>query len=206
MTVQRTTLWWIRHAPVVDNGGLVYGQGDIEADCSDPAPFAGLARVLPRDAVWITSQLRRTRETAEAIGRAGLALPDLAIDPDLAEQDFGDWQGQNRDEIHARSSDWRRFWLCPAETAAPGGESFADVMARTRRAVDRILAAHGGRDVVVVAHGGTIRAALGHALELSPAAAVAFHIDNLSLTRLDHLRHRDGMAAWRVVHVNRHVS
>jgi broad specificity phosphatase PhoE len=57
---------------------------------------------------------------------------------------------------------------------------------------------------VAVTHGGTIRAALGLALDLAPQAALAFYTDNCSLTRLDHLSAGDGgPGLWRVVAVNR---
>ena len=80
------------------------------------AVFAGLAGQLPRNAVWVTSNLRRTQETAEAIIRAGLPGPEtipgpeaLAID-DLAEQDFGKWQGRAYDELHqSRAGELYRF-------------------------------------------------------------------------------------------------
>jgi broad specificity phosphatase PhoE len=53
-------------------------------------------------------------------------------------------------------------------------------------------------DVIIVAHAGTIRAALALALELPPERALRFVIDPRSLTRLDRLDN-----AWRVVAVNR---
>jgi broad specificity phosphatase PhoE len=55
---------------------------------------------------------------------------------------------------------------------------------------------------VAVTHGGTIRAAIGLALGLTPQAALAFSTDNCSLTRLDHLATGDGEGLWRVVAVN----
>ena len=62
-----TRWWWIRHAPVTTSGGRIYGQTDLPADTTDPAPYPPLARRLPREAVWVASHLRRTHETAAAI-------------------------------------------------------------------------------------------------------------------------------------------
>ena len=64
---------------------------------------------------------------------------------------------------------------------------------------------HVGRDIVAVAHGGSIRAALAMALGIDAAAAMALVVDTLSLTRIDHvagglLRGRGG--AWRIGGVN----
>lgn len=196
-----TRWWWLRHAPVTNDGGRIYGQSDVECDVSDRAAFAALARLLPRDAVWVASHLKRTRMTANAIRAAGLEAPEPIIEPALAEQNFGAWQGQVRAEVFARNPDWRGFWLAPADTAPPGGESFVDVIARTGAAIRRLTAAHAGRDIVAVAHGGTIRAALAIALKLEPEMALAVVTDNLALTRIDHIVRREG-EAWRVSAVN----
>lgn len=197
-----TRWWWIRHAPVND-GGRIYGHRDVPADVSDLAAFAVLAGWLPRGAVWVTSHLQRTAQTARALAAAGADLAEPHVEPDLAEQNMGEWQGQIRAEIFARHGDPRGFWVAPAEVVPPGGESFADLCARVAAAIERLNAAHTGRDIVAVAHGGTIRAALGLALGLTPAAALAFTTDNLALTRIDHAPGRGGgEATWRVVAVN----
>ncbi|HYB08830.1 MAG TPA: histidine phosphatase family protein [Alphaproteobacteria bacterium] len=196
-----TRWWWIRHAPVTADGGRVYGQTDIECDVSDRAPFQALAGKLPREAVWVSSNLKRAYLTAAAIRDAGLIAPEPIIERGLAEQHFGEWQGQIRAEIYARNPDWRGFWLTPAHAVPPGGESFVQVIARTREVIDRLNKNHRGRSIVAVAHGGTIRAALACALKLEPEMALAFTIDNLAVTRLDHIAQGQG-EAWRVGVVN----
>jgi alpha-ribazole phosphatase len=100
---------------------------------------------------------------------------------------------------HPRKS---RFWLAPAHAVPPGGESFVDVIARVSAAVTRLNRTHPGRDIVAVAHGGSIRAALAFALDLDPEAALAFSIDPLSLTRLDHVDGPGAGHGWRVSTVN----
>ena len=118
--------------------GRVYGQTDLPCDCSETSLFTGLAEKLPRDAVWVTSNLRRTHDTAAAIIRAGLPGPQPIPGPeaiemaDLAEQNFGEWQGLTYEELEPpRAGDFHRFWHAPAhEIAPPGGESFVDVTSR----------------------------------------------------------------------------
>jgi alpha-ribazole phosphatase len=205
-----TRWWWIRHAPVTCFTGKIYGQLDVPADCSESELFPGLARTLPRDAVWVASNLRRTHDTAEAIEKAGLELPTLVIEPDLAEQSFGDWQGCTHQDLAAlRGNDWHRFWLAPAHQRPPGGESFADLVDRAARAIDRLTREHRGRDIVAVAHGGTIRAAVAVAMGLEAERALALAVDNCSLTRLDHIdgplssaSEASDEGVWRVCHLN----
>jgi alpha-ribazole phosphatase len=204
-----TRWWWVRHAPVTVNDGRCYGQTDVPCDCSNEAAFAGLARRLPKDAIWVTSPLRRTHMTAAAIVRAGLPGPDpipgpgVLVEPDLIEQHFGQWQGITYAELAERNGNlWPRFWLAPADHAPPGGESFVDLLARAHPAIRRLSAEHAGRDIIAVTHGGTIRAALALALDLAPEAALAVTIDNLSLSRIEYFPGAEAARSWRVTAVN----
>ncbi|HEX5959538.1 MAG TPA: histidine phosphatase family protein [Hyphomicrobiaceae bacterium] len=201
-----TRWWWIRHAPVPSDG-RIYGQRDLPCDCSDMAAFAALAAALPARAVWVTSNLRRTTQTAEAIHAADpqkFAGVTLAAVPELAEQHLGDWQGLDRQAFYAeRKVGMHGLWFAPAHERAPGGESFVDLVERVAPAIERLNRTHAGRDIVAVTHGGTIRAALGLALGIAPQAALAFATENCSLTRIDHLA-AAGPGVWRVVTVNRH--
>jgi broad specificity phosphatase PhoE len=201
-----TRWWWIRHAPVPD-GGRIYGQSDLDCDCTDADVFRILARELPRGAVWATSNLVRTRQTAAAILAADAAGRFAGVEPlvvpHFAEQHLGEWQGQERKAFYeARGVGTHTLWFAPADERPPGGESFADLVARVVPAIERLNAEHAGRDIVAVTHGGTIRAAVAHALGLPPQAALGFSTDNCSLTRLDHLSAGDGRGLWRVVAVN----
>ena len=199
----RTRWWWIRHAPVRTDDGRIYGQKDLPCDCSDAAIFNGLATLLPRKAIWVTSHLSRTHQTAAAIWAAGgNDAPPFVQEADLAEQHLGDWQGLDRQSfLKGRTQEPDSYWYAPAEERAPNGESFVDLVSRVDRAVARLTEAHAGCDVIAVAHGGTIRAAIALALGLPPRGGLAFTIDNCSVTRLDHYRGAD-RAGWRVAMIN----
>ena len=196
-----TRWWWIRHAPVRSDGGNIYGQTDIECDCGDTEVFEAVAKILPRNAVWYSSNLKRTHQTAEAIWAAGFPKPaNMTHEILFAEQNLGKWQGMNRKEFIA-SLPLGRHWLTEVNEPAPGGESFMDLYNRTCSAIERINAAEAGRDIVAVAHGGTIRAAVGLALGGLPERGLAFDIDNCSVTRLDHIASAE-RSVWRLPMVN----
>ena len=206
-----TTWWWIRHAPVTANRGRIYGASDPPCDTGDRPVFQRLAALVPSDAVWLTSHLQRTSQTAQAIRREMAAPPTAApeVEQRLGEQSFGDWQGRAYAELdQLRDKAWHRFWLTPARYCPPGGESFVEVMARVEAAVREATERHQGRAIVAVAHGGTIRAALAQALRLDPESALSFAIDNCALTRIDHIgagpgSHDPGeVESWRVAAVN----
>ena len=197
-----TRWWWIRHAPAVNPDKLLYGRLDLAADTADAAAIAGLAVRLPRRAVWLQSPLRRTAETAAALLAAiGEGTVPVTV-PDLIEQSFGDWQGRPSREVYAGLPRHDPFWSHPAAHAPPGGESFDAVLARVQPAIRDLGTAHPGRDIVAVAHAGTIRAAVALALDLDGERALRLAVDPLSLTRLDLIRSSSGAESWRIIAQN----
>ncbi len=204
MSEVTTRWWWLRHAPVINQGGVIYGNSEVGCDVSDAAAFRALAARLPEGAVWLTSHLGRAVKTAAALAAAlDGGAPERLVEPDLAEQDFGAWQGRTLAEVkNAGEAVHEKFWLAAAHHAPPGGESFAAVVERVAGAVERLTRTHAGCDIVAVAHGGTIRAALALALAVDPSAALTFHVDTLSLTRIDHIADGGQGGGWRVVGVN----
>jgi hypothetical protein len=71
--VVATRWWWVRHAPVREDGGCIYGQKDLGCDTSDRVVFEAVGKILPRDAVWFASNLKRTHQTADAIWGRGIS-------------------------------------------------------------------------------------------------------------------------------------
>src|SRR5581483_4332822 len=148
--VVTTRWWWVRHAPVRNDGGNIYGQTDLACDTSDTDVFEAVAKILPRDAVWVASNLMRRHQTAEAIWVAGYPTPaSMPQEPAFAEQNLGRWQGMNRAAFIA-SRPPGSSWFADINEPAPGGESFMDLYHRTKGAVDRLTAVHAGRDIIAV--------------------------------------------------------
>ena len=199
--VVTTRWWWVRHAPVRNDGGNIYGQKDMTCDTSDREVFVAVAKILPRNALWYASSLVRTHQTAEAIWAAGFPKPSaMPHEAALAEQHFGQWQGMNRAAFLA-SRPPGSHWFADIDEPAPGGESFMDLYNPVRGVILRINTEQAGRDVIAVAHGGTIKAAIGLALGHQPEKGLAFDIDNCSVTRLDHFASR-ARSNWRLPMVN----
>jgi broad specificity phosphatase PhoE len=197
-----TRWWWVRHAPVPNPEGRCYGQSDKDCDVGNEALFKHQAALLPKGAIWYSSNLLRARKTAESLGKAGAEFGEVLIDPGLAEQHFGSWQGLTYGEIAEKHGKNHLFWLGPPETRPPGGESFVDLRERTVRSIERLTEKYRGRDIVATAHGGTIRAALAHAFNMHPEAAVRFEVENVSITLIEHFEQAPPDHAWRVAFTN----
>ncbi|EHH67707.1 hypothetical protein GMO_19270 [Gluconobacter morbifer G707] len=180
----------------------MYGALDVplcrETMVSQQGGYAALARRLPEDALWYSSPLQRARDTAEEIRRAGNFAPDVTIDDRFIEQSIGDWHGTpHEDFLSLLTLPPNPFWSISAAELPPAGESMLDVCARVSHGLEDLATAHEGRDMVIVSHGGAIRAALAHALSVHPDTALHFTIQNLSITIIERI---DGL--WRVVAVN----
>jgi alpha-ribazole phosphatase len=201
--VTPTRLFLIRHALVEPSArAVLYGDMDV-ALCqvalqAEAASYRWLANRLPQPAAWYATPLSRTQATAAAIFAAGHPQQPLSIEPSLAEQHLGEWQGISHEALVERLRDPPHpFWPHGAEERPPGGESLSDVIDRVGPTLERLVAAHAGGDLVIVAHGGTIRAAIAHALALRPHQALTLSIRNLSLSRLE--KHGED---WRVASIN----
>jgi len=134
-----------------------------------PLPVPGRARAqdlaarlagVDLDAVY-SSDLRRAWETADAVASAkGLDVIRL---PELREVDVGSWSGLTRDECEARFPEAFARWRAGG-SGWDDGESYEEMGERIVEAIGRLAAEHQGGAILVVSHGGPIRAVHAHAL------------------------------------------
>jgi broad specificity phosphatase PhoE len=114
------------------------------------------------DAVY-SSDLQRARETAQIVATEhGLEVREL---PALREVDVGSWSGLTRAEAAERFPDAYRRWKEGGE-GWDDGETYEQLGERVIGAVKHIAADHPGERVLVVTHGGSIRAIHADALGL----------------------------------------
>ena len=118
-----------------------------------------LARV-DLDAIY-SSDLQRATETAEIVASTrGLEVKTL---PSLREVDVGSWSGLTRAEAEQRYPEGYRRWLAGLE-GWDDGETYDQMSVRVLEAIQEIAGAHPGERLLVLAHGGSIRAVHAAAL------------------------------------------
>jgi probable phosphoglycerate mutase len=130
------------------------------------AALAGRLSEVALDGVY-ASDLERARETARAVARTKEL--EVQIDPDLREVDVGSWSGLTRDQAAKRFPDEFRRWQ-HGGSGWEDGESYERMSERVLGSVLRIAGAHAGGRVLVVSHGGPIRAIHAAALGLDVAS------------------------------------
>lgn len=149
-----------RHGQTADNAsGLILGRRDPALSELGEHQAAGLAvqaRARGVVAIWC-SPLLRARQTASLVGHAVGAEP--AVIEGLIESARGEWEGVPQSVLAQRSPElFAAFEAGDPDFAFPGGESLRSQVLRTRRALAVVAA--GPQPSLVVAHAGTIRAAL----------------------------------------------
>lgn len=189
-----TVIHWVRHGPTHEK--TFVGHRDVPADLSDSAQIARVSDALPRDALIVSSDLTRCVTTADALENGRTRLPHRV---GLREFDFGDWDGMAFEDVAESWPDLSRaYWETPGDVAPPNGESWNTAAARVLADVTELIGLHPKRDIIIVAHFGTILSQVQHAAGIMPYQALAHHIDNFSITEV---QMRPTLGVARINHV-----
>jgi broad specificity phosphatase PhoE len=138
-------------------------------------------------AVLCSPRLRATH-TAELAG-----LTVTAVDEDLAEWFYGDYEGLTTKEIWVGNPGWNLF-----RDGCPGGESPQQVGARIDRVLKRARVALDDGDVALVAHGHSLRTVTARWLGQPVAAGSRYRLDTATLSTLGHEHERPVLTSWNV--------
>jgi alpha-ribazole phosphatase len=175
----------IRHGEPA-GGRRIRGNG-----CDDPlSPFGWeqMWRAVdgqhPWGAIW-SSPMRRCRDFAEALGqRLGL---DVTLDQRLREVGFGTWEGRTLEEIRVTEpSAYAAFREDPVRHRPAGAEDLYAFAGRVDAALGDALIAHREGHMLVVAHAGVIRAAVGLALDAPAQRWYRLRVDHAGISRFRH--------------------
>ncbi len=183
-------LLFIRHAESIGNAQHIM-QGHADFDLSENgykqaqilAEF--LSKCVPEaqniDQIYC-SPLKRTQQTlAPLIANGKFSEPIL--DPDLVEVDSGIFSGLTWEEAGQQyPDDQARFKASRDWGSVPGGESRLKLWARAQNWIEKVRLVHTNQRLLVMTHGGFIRAALSTLAAVPPEAPVFVCIDNTSLS------------------------
>lgn len=130
--------------------------------------------------IGYTSGLKRAQDTLRiALEAAGKLDIDIIRDPALNERMYGDLQGLNKAETAEKFGEEQvKIWRRSFDIAPPNGESLKDTAARVIPFFDQEIAPHlrAGKNVVIAAHGNSLRALIMHLEKMTPAQILEFEI------------------------------
>lgn len=133
----------------------------------------------------LASPLQRARATCELAGFGHR----VQVDPDLAEWNYGKYEGLTPGEIHRVAPGWMIF-----RDGCPGGESPEQVGARVDRVIERVRAT-GGR-VALFGHGHLFRVFAARWIGLPPSHGRHFLLDPSTLNILAYYRDTPALKCW----------
>lgn len=170
----------VRHTSLQIAPGICYGQADIDVGVGFWDEVNQLKTKLAGfqfDAVY-ASPLQRCTKLAAALDY-GEAIEDAR----LMELNFGDWETYAWDNIPRDIFDaWAHDY---ANQAPPKGETFGQLQQRAIHILDELKLENTGKHILIVTHGGLIRALLAHVLNMELKGLFRFNIDYASVTELD---------------------
>jgi broad specificity phosphatase PhoE len=141
-----------------------------------------------RPAVVFTSPRRRSIETCGLAGFGDVATTH----DDLAEWDYGSYEGRTTADIRAGSPGWT-LW----RDGVPGGEAASHVAARADRMIDRLRQV--GGDGLVFSHGHFIRVLAARWLGLGPDAGRLLALSPASISVLGWEREQAVLLGWNEI-------
>ncbi len=104
---------------------------------------------------------------------------------DLREMDFGDWEGRRFDEVAAsESSKVQYFWQDPINNTPPNGESVSALYQRVTDIWQELIQTDKEEHLLLVVHGGVIRAILCHVLSMPLQAILRIGVPHACLTQI----------------------
>lgn len=180
--MSRTRLVLIRHGQTEwSRTGQHTGRTDIELTDHGRSEAELARRTLVG---WdlarvVSSPLRRAHETAEIVG----LTPEIEIDPDLQEWDYGEWEGTKTLDNRETDPDWS-IWT----TGIADGETVDDVGARADRVIARWSEAVPDGDVAVFAHGHYLAILIARWCGLPAIEGRRFKLDTATVSLVDHHR------------------
>jgi broad specificity phosphatase PhoE len=139
-----------------------------------------------RIAAVLCSPRQRAVRTAELAG-----LTVTALDEDLVEWNYGEYEGIRTVEIRQTRPDWD-LW----RDGCPGGETPEQVGARLDRVLDRARKWLPEGHVALVAHGHALRVIAARWIGLPPSAGGLFALDTATLSLLGHEHERQVIRRW----------
>jgi probable phosphoglycerate mutase len=183
--VSDTLIDFIRHGEPV--GGRRY-RGDGADDPLSEKGWQQMWRAVGDQAPWsrvISSPLQRCHAFAQALQQR-YELP-VEVDRRFREVGLGSWEGRTPDEVIAdNEAEYQAFYDDPRRNRPDGSEPLELFGQRVAEALEAASCDYAGEHLLVVAHAGVIRAAVGHVLQADPVAWYRVRVDNASFTRVSH--------------------
>jgi len=186
------TLDLLRHGETTASG--IY-QGVTDVVLSERGQ-AQMQAALDVSSGWqnaLSSPLRRCAEMTSFLSQQHDLTSETALW--LQEYDFGRWDGRSQKDVYAEMPEQvERFWQDPERYPPPGGETLVQLQQRVVSGIEQLWTQAQSEHVLLLTHGGVIRACVGWCLQVPAQRWVHMRLDHACFTRL--CLYEDGEGFW----------
>ncbi len=181
-SIKTTRIDLIRHGE--PQGGSLYRGASIDDPLSEKG-WRQMWQAVGEQNHWdqiITSPMLRCLAFARALADRH-ELP-VAVERDFREVGFGDWEGHSPDSIRqSHPGEYQAFYTDPVNNRPRNAEDLYQFGTRVATALERAASESGGRNILIIAHAGVIRAALGYVMQAPAAAWYRVRVNNAGISR-----------------------
>jgi broad specificity phosphatase PhoE len=186
--VNQPELWLARHGETDwSAAGRHTGRTDVPLNDNGRVAATALARILrgERFDLVLTSPLLRARQTCALAGFEDVA----ALEPNLHEWDYGDYEGVTTAAIRETRPGWTPF-----TDGCPGGETLDEVAARADRVIARVRQVEGR--VLAFGHGHALRILAARWIDATPAIGANLVLGTATISVLGWERETPAIHQW----------
>lgn len=195
-----TTVDILRHGK--PEGGNIF-RGTTDVDLSDIG-WSQMTNAIPDKQAYqriLTSPMIRCRDFAAKMAKDQQITCQEIVD--LREISFGDWDGLTFKEVEQHSPDlFKQYWTDPVKHSPPNAEPMMAFCQRVKQAFWQQVHHYQGEHLLMVVHGGVVRAILMDILQSAPVALMRFEVPYASVTRIN-IYHDDAASYPQLVFHNR---
>lgn len=174
----------VRHTKVEVSAGICYGKTDVDVSDSFDLEVGTIKKQLEGivfNAIY-SSPLKRCSLLADAL----FQRHTVRYDNRLKELDFGDWEGQLWRDIE-KSEEAQPWFKDYIVQRCPNGESYQDVLNRVNQFLMELKNKHSNETILIVAHGGTIRAFLALLEKVEPLKTFEIKVGYGQIFKVEYL-------------------
>jgi alpha-ribazole phosphatase len=187
-----TTIDILRHGKT-EGGEMFRGRTDVLLSAEG---WLQMQQAVKEKAPWelvLTSPLLRCQYFADDLARQRKV--ECVSVADLREISFGDWDGRLFSDIKQTDAErFQQFWRNPVENTPPNGEPLTQFQSRVSEAFAEVLESHQGKHILMVTHGGVVRAILSEVLHSPLQAMMRLEVPYACISRV--VVYHDGDKHW----------
>jgi len=198
MSYQTTIIDIMRHGEP-EGGEIFRGATDVPLTKNGFEQMRNAFSRLASASKIVSSPLQRCLAFAE-FAQAELSN-HLHIDEGFREISFGDWDGQSFEKVRQEDAErFKHYWQDPIQFAPPNAEPMPDFNARVQQAFQNLLAMHKGEHVLLITHGGVVRALISQILASDSVALMRYEVPYACISQIKVYHEADNYYPQLVYH------